>query len=110
MTQKQEEIKNAKINEALNLLRIGSRKVNEIRYNTSESKEHINKKKEICNKLWLKGLDFVTEAIFKNGCRADIFVLEKFKCIEILKSETESSILKKMDKYPKGLYFELIYV
>ena len=108
MTKKQEEIKNAKINEALNLLRIGSRKVNEIRYSTSESVEHRTTKKNICKSLWLKGKDFVTEAIFKNGCRADIFVLEDFKVIEIMKTETIESIEKKMKKYPKGLKFKPI--
>lgn len=94
-------------NECLNLLRISNRKINEIRLGKNESKEHRNTKLLICKKLLSEGKDFVTEAIFNNGKRADILVLEDFKVIEIMKSEKIESIERKKKDYPKGLKFEI---
>ena len=97
-------------NICLNLLRISNRKINEIRVGNNESKDHRAIKTLICNKLLSEGKDFVTEAIFKSGGRADILILEEFKAIEILKTEKESNILNKKLKYPRGIVFEIVKI
>ena len=51
----------------------------------------------------------MTEVIFQDGeGRADIFVLDDFKIIEILKTESFESILSKAKKYPKGINIEVV--
>lgn len=88
----------------MNLVRIGSRKLNEIRISENESPEHAAKKTELCSKLGKQGKHFVTEAIFADGSgRADILVLDDFKVYEIVCSEKEGSIIHKQGKYPAGL-------
>jgi len=98
------ESKQKRRNECMQLVRISNRNtVCEIRYSNSESKKHIDKKKEICAELILQGKQFLTEAIFENGGRADILVLDDFEVIEILSSETERAFEQKKDYYPRGL-------
>lgn len=43
---------------------------------------------------------FVTEAIFKNGKRADIFNLDDCTAYEVLHSETEKYFNSKLESYP----------
>ena len=76
----------------------------------SESPGHWMTKERICQQLSRAGKQFVTEAIFTSGGRADILVLDDFKVIEIVKTETEKSIMKKRETYPKGLDLEVIKV
>ena len=97
-----------RINECLRLVRYGNRKLNEIRYSNGESKEHINKKIELCENLKKSNKSFITEAIFVNGMRADILVLDDFRVVEIVKTETNESILRKKELYPKGLRLEVV--
>jgi len=92
-----------KRNECLNLVRMGNRKINEIRFNDSESPEHWMKKEEICRQLSKEGKEFVTEAIFNNGFRCDVLCLDTFEVFEVICTETEASIIHKLNNYPKGL-------
>lgn len=87
-----------RINDTLRLLDIHSRYVNHIRLHNSTSKEHMNKMCEIC--IWLKenDMDFVTEAKFIDGGRADIVVLEEAVAIEIGHTETVEKFDRK--NYP----------
>lgn len=82
----------------------GSHK-NCIRINTSNSLEHELTKLKICYELIKQGKEVMTEAIFENGSRADILVLDEHKIIEILGSENEKDCLEKAKKYP--VFFEL---
>lgn len=61
---------------------------------------HARKVFETCYELNKWGEKFYTEAVFKNGCRADIFVLDTRQAIEVLESESEESIQAKRTKYP----------
>lgn len=90
-----------KLNEALRLVRISNRKINMIRFSKTETEEHKNKKIEICNNLVKEGKSFITEAIFIQGGRADIFILDDLTIIEILKSEKLENIENKKRYYPK---------
>ena len=67
---------------------------------SGESLEHFLKKAEIGFKLMEEGCDIVTEAKFKTGGRADIFVLDTGHIYEILKSEDLKSLEQKKKKYP----------
>ena len=100
----------AKINECINLVRVGNRKINEIRIGENESSKHRDKKIEVCTELIKQGKSFITEAIFKIGGRADILVLDDFRVIEIMHSEKDESIEIKREKYPKGLRIEVIKI
>jgi len=55
---------------------------------------------EICYWLNSHGKTFYTESVFKNGSRADIYVLENRVAIEVLDSEKQDSIEHKRKKYP----------
>ena len=101
---------NAKRNECLRLVRMSNRRVNEIRIGNNESSAHRDKKIEICTELLKSGKCFVTEAIFVNGGRADILVLDDFRVVEIMSSEKEFSIYEKKKLYPVGLRLEVIKV
>ena len=100
----------AKINECIKLVRMSNRKLNEIRLGKNESPEHRDKKLEICIDLIKQNKSFITEAIFVSGGRADILVLDDFKVIEIVKTETNKSIEYKKQSYPKGLKIEVIEI
>ena len=75
-------------------------KKNTVIFGKGESIDHAKKKLEFCYYLHKKGKQFYTEAIFKSGGEADIFVLDDKIAVEILKSEPESSIIKKKLNYP----------
>lgn len=95
-------------NECLSLVKVSNRKINDIRIGENEGKRHSDKKIEICKKLIDKGKSFVTEAMFNNGGRSDILVLDDFKAIEIVSSETSYSLIEKTNSYPKGLSIEIV--
>ena len=100
----------AKRNECLRLVRISNRKINDCRIGENEGKKHADMKEKICKELTLQGKSFVTEAIFENGSRCDILVLDDFKVIEIVDTESEKSLSNKQMTYPKGLKIEVIKV
>jgi len=110
MNQQKEEMIRSKRNESMQLVRLGNRKVNELRGSPGhgESPAHFNTKKKIFEKLRSEGKHVITEAIFKTGGRADIFVLDDFRVIEVVKTETEESIKNKHATYPAGLKIEVI--
>lgn len=94
------------INESLKLLdRSYHFKENILKLN-----KHSNLKHELAKFLTLweltqNGLTVISEAIFRNKKRADLFVLEWNKAIEIVNSETEESIEKKKKEYPVEITF-----
>ena len=89
--------------------KIGSHR-NCIRINVNNSIEHELAKLRICYELIRSGKEVFTEAIFDNGSRADILVLDDFKIIEVLYSESETSCLKKAEKYPELFELEMVKV
>lgn len=95
-------------NACTKLVKISNRRLNEVRVSEGESKAHQNKKIELCAKLLKEGKHFMTEAIFNSGGRADILVLDDFKVIEIVHSESNDSITKKAVSYPEGIVLEVV--
>ena len=89
--------------------RIGSQR-NCIRINVNNSIEHEFAKLKICYELIKSGKEVVTEAIFNNGSRADIVVLDDYKIIEVLYSESEVGCLEKARKYPDLFELEMVKV
>ena len=79
--------------------RIGNHR-NCVRISTGNSLEHEIAKLKKCYELLKEGKEFLTEAIFENGTRADILVLDDGIAIEIVCSEKEESLEKKAANYP----------
>lgn len=102
-----------KRNNAMRLIRysnkIGSHR-NCIRINVNNSIEHEITKLKICYDLIKSGKEVFTEAIFVNGSRADIVVLDDYKIIEVLCSESEGACLEKCSKYPDLFDLEVVKV
>lgn len=67
-------------------------------YGPSESDEHRNTKCIIGRWAYKNSVKFCTEAVFNNGGRADIVLLDFGIAIEVLHSEKLSSFIKK--NYP----------
>ena len=107
LTTGKENMLQMKRNVCMNLVRPANRVLNEIRVSSGESPEHQDKKIEICKRLQAEGKHFLTEAIFITGGRADILVLDNFKVIEIVKTESNESIMRKQEKYPDGITIEV---
>ena len=98
-----------RINEASNLVRIGNRSGSHrgcIRINPSNSYEHEKAKFDECYELAKNGKEYLTEAIFHNGKRADIIVLDENRVIEILHTEKLEEAKEKVKGYPGGLDIE----
>ena len=81
-----------------------------IRINVANSLEHEITKLRICYDLIKEGKEVFTEAIFDNGSRADILVLDDYKIIEVLCSEGEGACLEKSKKYPELFELEMVKV
>jgi len=72
-----------------------------IKISEHETFEHALAKFLYCWELKNQGINFYTEAIFrKDKLRSDIFVPFWNEAVEIVKSETERSILLKSSIYP----------
>lgn len=82
--------------------RVGSHR-NHVKISTGNSLRHELKKLEICYTLLEEDKEFLTEAIFENGKRADILVLDDAEAIEIVESESEESLTKKETSYPVSI-------
>jgi len=82
--------------------------INSVRINTTNSIEHELAKCKVAYMLIKDGRKIVTEAIFKNGKRADILDLDNFAIYEILKTEELAEALQKTKKYPEEL--EIFYL
>ncbi len=80
-------------------------KRNVVNINAHNSIEHEKIKFEICYRLKSEGQHFFTEApICGSGNKkgyADIVILDTGTIIEILVSETEEQVKKKVEKYPR---------
>lgn len=90
----------------LSLIRFSNRSgshINNLRFSLSESKAHIMKKLDICIDLMNKNHKFITEAIFDNGSRCDVFDITSGTVYEILNSETDEEFEEKIKKYPQEL-------
>jgi len=86
----------------LNLIDLHSRHVNCIRLHKNTTLKHRNKMVEICNWMLDNGYDFVTEAKFKEGGRADIVCLDEGVAYEVMDSERKKVRLK---QYPIPIYY-----
>ena len=81
---------------------------NSVRLSTANTLSHELAKTKKAYELIDDGWTIVTEAIFKNGSRADIFIPETLQVFEILHSETEKMLKEKIKKYPQEL--EIFYL
>lgn len=77
--------------------------LNCIRIGKSETFEHRLKKFEICSDLIDNEKDFITEAKFKCGVRADVFEINAGICWEVMHTEKNESIIEKESKLPKHI-------
>lgn len=81
-------------------MRVGNRTRNAIRFSSNETLQHLLLKTHLCHQLANEGKDYITEAIFERGGRADILVLDDHIIIECLETETEDQVLSKATTYP----------
>ena len=73
---------------------------NVIRFSPNETIEHYLQKCRVCYELKKMSIEFVCEAIFYEGTRADIYVIDKDTAIEILHTEKDENLEKKRKEYP----------
>lgn len=71
-----------------------------VKFNIGNTFRHELAKFVLCWNLAKEGKQTVTEAIFENGQRADLFVLDTGEAWEVLESETEEEFKKKTASYP----------
>lgn len=71
-----------------------------IKININNTIEHELAKFLLCWEAACDGKRFVTEAIFSNGKRADILILDDGEAWEVLKSESKERFKLKLDEYP----------
>lgn len=69
-------------------------------WGSGETDDHILMKLEICKHLKREGKQFYTEAILMDGNRADVVNLDDGVIYEVVESETEKSLLRKIMEYP----------
>lgn len=81
--------------------------INCVKLNANNTDGHELKKYEVCRTLNKEGCHFVTEAIFKEGGRADVYCLDTNTVIEILCTERMKDLRKKINsgKYPGDVKF-----
>lgn len=93
--------KQQRINKGLRLLSNQYRRdKNSVRINVHNTLSHEIAKLIKTYELVKAGYEVYTEAIFKNGKCADIFVPEEPMVVEVLHSETEKMCKEKVKKYP----------
>ena len=92
----------------LNEVRISNRKLNVFNYAPNNTKEHEVTKFLVFMYYRDLGYDVLTEAIFNNGSRADVVVLDRELIVEILCSETREMLDKKVVNYPSC--FEIVSI
>lgn len=94
-----------KRNKARQLIRLSNRNKNCLKWGINEAWSHLIMKLHICR--WLKDnhKEFYTEAIFKDGQRADILNTDESIVYEIYNTEDPT---KSKKKYPKE--FEVRYI
>jgi hypothetical protein len=88
-------------NNTTRLIRVSNRHKNVLKWSSGESWSHVVMKLRICNALKLLGREFYTEAIFDaSGLRADVVDCDAACVYEVVNSESEESVVKKMKDYP----------
>jgi len=96
----------------LNSIRMSNRRINEFRFTAGErggcTWEHELRKFQICWELKKRAVDFVSEAIFENGARADVVDLTNGIIYEVLHTETLEEAKHKESYYPE--LFEIRYI
>lgn len=98
---KRKSTKQELINKGVDLLHNSFRRdFNSVRINVHNSPEHEVAKTLMAYELIKDGYDVLTEAIFKNKKKADIFIPETMVVYEILHTETKQEALKKTESYP----------
>jgi len=80
-------------------------KQNVVKISKNETFEHVLGKFLLSWELITSGEDIVTEAIFANNSRADIFALKEGAAYEVRKSETFKYSAEKEGKYPVKIRF-----
>ncbi len=91
-----------KRNRIFQLLKFGTKR-NCVRYNITNSDFHELTKALICLEIQKEGKEYVSEAEFTKGGRADILILDTGTAIEILASEKIKEVKEKVKKYPEEL-------
>lgn len=79
-----------------------------VRISTSNSLAHEIEKLRQCYRLLQEHKEFFTEAIFENGSRSDLLILDDNMALEIVDSESDNSLQEKERKYPVD--FEVVRV
>lgn len=96
-----EKDRQAKRNASARLLRFTSRHhVNCCRLNVNNTLKHELFKALECYNLRKQGHDFITEAEWEKGGRADILDLDLMEAVEIAVSESDESLELKKKAYP----------
>ena len=90
-----------KRNETRQLLNLSfNSKENCINFGKNESFMHFLAKCLLCWEAHLEEKDFVTEAHFENGKKADVLILDDNEAWEVLYSETIAEFKSKQESYP----------
>ena len=84
----------------LRKLKISNRRVNELRISKNNSYLHEKTKFEVAWFCLQNGWDYVSEAEFEKGGRADIYILDTDTAVEVGATETMKECMKKSKKYP----------
>jgi hypothetical protein len=79
--------------------------VNCFKYHPQNTEEHERLKFEIFKELRDQNIPVMVEAIFVNGCRADIFDLLNGEIIEVLHTESPQEAKEKVLSYPSILTY-----
>mgnify|MGYP001594696433 CR=1 FL=1 len=79
-----------------------------VRLNSGNTLAHEQRKFDVCWELARQGHEFVTEAVFESGKRADVLDVTGLRVIEVLSSETEEECIEKVRAYPE--MFEVLMV
>lgn len=87
-------------NKVRQLIRISNRNRDCLKWDVSESEEHVNKKFEVCKWLKKQGKEFYTEAILLDGQRCDVISADDAEIIEVVHTESLDSIEAKRRSYP----------
>ena len=74
-----------------------------IKFSQHETFDHFLAKCLLCWEFKQLSQSFVTESIFANGKRADVFNLSNGTAYEVVKSESNESIERKRKEYPVPL-------
>ena len=83
-------------------------KTNRLKFNVREDDstlKHELAKFLLAYELQQNKKKYVCEAIFKNGKRADLFILDNGEAYEVVKSETKESMKNKEEDYPVPITF-----